>query len=175
MNFLLPNLNAWMLGQFVGLAFAGATAWLLWLAAQRAFYALRNRTVRMAAVLGDMAAESIVLAASWACGRAIDRAEKWIAVAADARTQRKIWRKEFRSAMSWDEFQRQMKGAPQRDELLDAIGLLRLPASFTRAEFDTRFKQLMQRVHPDQGGSDELARLVNDARALILKRKGWKR
>jgi hypothetical protein len=171
MSFLLPDINIWMLGQFAGLAFAGATGWLLWLVVQRAFHALRNRTLRMAATLGDMAAESIVLAASWAYGRAIDRAEKWIAVAADARTQRKIWRKEFRSTMSWDEFLRQMKG----DELSDARALLGLPASFTRAEFDTRFKQLVQRVHPDQGGSGELARLVNDARALILKRKGWKR
>ena len=46
---------------------------------------------------------------------------------------------------------------------------------FSRDDLDARFRRVMPGVHPDKGGSEYLARLVNEARSLILKHKGWKK
>ena len=79
--------------------------------------------------------------------------------------------------MPWDEFRRQMtgQGKAARDDYADALSLFDLTEPFTRQDLDARFKRVMLGVHPDKGGSDHLAQQVTDARALILKRKGWKK
>ncbi len=62
----------------------------------------------------------------------------------------------------------------ESDPLDEAIKLLGLPERFTKADLERRYKELMKRVHPDVVGPNDLARQLNEARALIKKRKGWK-
>jgi hypothetical protein len=122
-------------------------------------------------------AQALVILAAWPFELALTQIEKWVAVAVERRTQWTIWRAEFRHKMSWAEFREHMTGRakPQRDDYAEALSLFALAEPFTRPDLDTRFRRLMQGVHPDKGGSEFLAQQVTTARDLILKRKGWKR
>jgi hypothetical protein len=124
-----------------------------------------------------IAGEAVGIVAAWPFEVALDNSEKWIAIGAEWRARRKIWRTEFRAAMPWDEFRRQMAGQRkvERDDYADALSLLGLADSFTRQEMDARFRRIMQGVHPDAGGTEYLAQQVTTARAVIFKRKGWKK
>ena len=51
-----------------------------------------------------------------------------------------------------------------------AIEILGLERDFTKDELNKRYKQLVKRAHPDQGGSDYLYRQVREAH-LYLKDK----
>jgi hypothetical protein len=135
------------------------------------------RGYQLSITLGMIVAEALALAPIWPIEWLIDQPEKGLAFAVEYRAQRKIWRAEFRTAMPWDEFRRQMTGQRkvERDDYADALSLLALTEPFTRQDMDARFKKIMQGVHPDTGGSDYLAQQVAAARALILKRKGWKK
>jgi hypothetical protein len=135
------------------------------------------RGCQLSVNLGMVLGETLALAAIWPIEWLIDQAEKALAFAAEYRAQRKIWRAEFRAMMSWDEFRRQMTGQPkvERDDYADALSLFGLVEPFTRSDMDARFKKIIQAVHPDTGGSDYLAQQVTAARALVLKRKGWKK
>jgi hypothetical protein len=135
------------------------------------------RGYQLSNTIGKIAAEALGLAMIWPIEWLIDQAEKGLAFAADYREQRKIWRAEFRTVMPWDEFRRQVTGQtkPKRDDYTDALSLFGLVEPFTRPDMDARFKRIMQGVHPDTGGSDYLAQQVTTARALVLKRKGWKK
>ena len=74
--------------------------------------------------------------------------------------------------------------APPEDEPLTGPGaaldayeaarqILGLPPEFTQAEFKLAYRRAMRNAHPDKGGSDRHAMLVNRARDLIRARKGW--
>lgn len=63
--------------------------------------------------------------------------------------------------------------AAARDPYDDALVLLGLSRNSTKAEFITRYRDLMRRVHPDQAGPNDIARRVNEAREVIAARKGW--
>ncbi|WGJ13869.1 hypothetical protein QEV83_14490 [Methylocapsa sp. D3K7] len=143
----------------------------------RAAWGLLARLTSLLMELSNIAGQALALAAAWPFEIALDQSEKWIAIGIEWREQRKIWRKEFRKIMPWDEFRRQMTGQPkvERDDYADALSLFGLAEPFTRQEMDARFKRIMQGVHPDTGGSDYLAQQVTAARALVLKRKGWKK
>ena len=143
----------------------------------RAAWGLLGRLTGLLMELSNIAGEALAVAAAWPFEYALDHAEKWLAIAAEWRAQRKIWRDEFRDRMPWDEFRRQMagQGKAARDDYADALSLLALAEPFTRQDLDARFKRVMLGVHPDKGGSDRLAQQVTEARALILKRKGWKK
>ena len=143
----------------------------------RAAWGLLARLTSLSMELSDIAGEALAVAAAWPFEYALDHAEKWLAIAAELRAQRKIWRAEFRDSMPWDEFRRQMAGQGEaaRDGYADALSLLALAEPFTRQDLDARFKRVMLGVHPDKGGSDFLAQQATAARALILKRKGWKK
>ena len=52
----------------------------------------------------------------------------------------------------------------------DALDLLGLSKPYTLAELDKRRKAMLLKVHPDHGGSNAMARMVNDA-YLLLKDK----
>jgi chromate transport protein ChrA len=52
--------------------------------------------------------------------------------------------------------------------LAEARGLLDLPADADRAMIEQAHRRLIGRVHPDAGGSTELARRVNGARDALL-------
>lgn len=52
--------------------------------------------------------------------------------------------------------------------LTEARGLLDLPADADRAMIERAHRRLIGRVHPDAGGSTELARRVNGARDALI-------
>lgn len=136
------------------------------------------RGYQLSIALGVIVADALALAATWSIEWLIDRAEKGLAFAVEYRAQWHIWRADFRDKMPWDEFRRQMTGQGkkvERDDYADALSLLALAEPFTRQDMDARFRRIMQGVHPDTGGSDYLAQQVTQARAVILKRKGWKK
>ena len=51
-----------------------------------------------------------------------------------------------------------------------ALDILGLSAGATRAEIEAAYRRVMAKVHPDRGGSDRLASLVNAARDQLLRR-----
>lgn len=59
-----------------------------------------------------------------------------------------------------------------RDEALRILGLQGRP---NRAEINAAYRRLMQRVHPDHGGSEHLAQQLNLARDLLLTDAGESR
>lgn len=54
------------------------------------------------------------------------------------------------------------------DQALEVLGL---KPGATEEEIRTAYNRLMQRVHPDKGGSDYFAKQVNAARDVLLKGK----
>lgn len=56
-------------------------------------------------------------------------------------------------------------GAMSRDEALEILGLT---DSATRAEIIAAHKKLIKKIHPDQDGSDWLAAKINQARDLLV-------
>ncbi|MGH6810810.1 MAG: hypothetical protein ACREDM_00195 [Methylocella sp.] len=156
---------------------AGSVLAVLLLIALRACVVLFVRVVSLLTRTAVIAGEAVGIAAAWPFEVAFDQSEKWVAIGTEWRTQRKIWRTEFRTKMPWDEFRRQMMGQRtiERDDYADALSLFGLADSFTRQEMDARFRRVMQGVHPDTGGTEYLAQQVTAARAVIFKRKGWKK
>lgn len=51
----------------------------------------------------------------------------------------------------------------------EAWRVLGVPANASREAIISAHRRLMQRVHPDRGGSDDLAVRVNDAKEVLLK------
>jgi hypothetical protein len=49
-----------------------------------------------------------------------------------------------------------------------ALGVLGLSDDATEREINDRYRELMRRVHPDQGGSSYLATELNEARRVLL-------
>lgn len=54
-----------------------------------------------------------------------------------------------------------------RDEARRILGV---EANATEEEIQSSYKRLMQRLHPDHGGSEYLASKINQARDMLLKR-----
>lgn len=51
-----------------------------------------------------------------------------------------------------------------------ALSILGLKKSATKKDISSAHKRLMQKCHPDKGGSEELARQINQAKDFLLKR-----
>lgn len=59
---------------------------------------------------------------------------------------------------------------PQRSEdEIGALAVLGLRPGASRDEIRGAHRRLLRNVHPDHGGTDELARRVNEARDILLK------
>lgn len=56
--------------------------------------------------------------------------------------------------------------------LEEARDVLNVPADAGRDEIVKAHRRLIQKVHPDHGGSDELAARVNEAKEVLLKTLG---
>lgn len=75
-----------------------------------------------------------------------------------------------------DERQReQPKVDPSQQAFAAACRILGLPTNgeFTLQQLNARYRALMQKAHPDSGGTHEHAARLNAARGLIKTRKGW--
>jgi hypothetical protein len=54
----------------------------------------------------------------------------------------------------------------------EAAKLLEVPLDADASSISAAHKRLIERVHPDKGGSAELAARVNQARDILLRRLG---
>ncbi|MCB1744358.1 MAG: hypothetical protein KDK91_28575 [Gammaproteobacteria bacterium] len=61
------------------------------------------------------------------------------------------------------------RGKPDQTEVEEALKLLGLGRDASRDEVLRAHRRIMQRVHPDMGGSDYLAFKINHAREVLLK------
>ncbi len=66
------------------------------------------------------------------------------------------WRTRFRQAETADS-----AGAASRDKTMSRAA--------SRKEIQTAYRRLMQRLHPDHGGSADLAARLNQARRILLR------
>ncbi len=71
----------------------------------------------------------------------------------------------WREAMSRG---RQANSGPMTEE--EALNILGLASGATAEEVRAAHRRLMKKLHPDQGGSDFLARQINEAKDLLLNR-----
>ncbi|HEX2529627.1 MAG TPA: DnaJ domain-containing protein [Geminicoccus sp.] len=80
-----------------------------------------------------------------------------------------------RAAPDWRERDRDQRGdeatfhSGNMDEA-QALDILGLRPGAGRAEIEAAYRRVMAQVHPDKGGSNRLASLVNAARAFLLNR-----
>lgn len=56
----------------------------------------------------------------------------------------------------------------------EAYQVLGLRPESSREEIQAAYRRLMQRAHPDRGGSSDLAARLNQARDVLLESVGWK-
>lgn len=59
---------------------------------------------------------------------------------------------------------------PKRMTRSEALDVLGLPEGATDAEINDRYRTLMRKMHPDQGGSPYLATQLNQAKRVLLER-----
>ena len=71
-------------------------------------------------------------------------------------------------ALAWYFLRRQPKAPPRPDALAEARALLGVDDSADSETIRAAHRRLVARVHPDQGGTEELARKVNAARDLLI-------
>jgi DnaJ homolog subfamily C member 19 len=57
---------------------------------------------------------------------------------------------------------------PGRMSREEALAILGLEEGASREEITLKYRELIRRVHPDQGGSEDLARRINAAKATLL-------
>ncbi|WP_375396697.1 J domain-containing protein [uncultured Sphingomonas sp.] len=62
-------------------------------------------------------------------------------------------------------------GPPPSDECDAALAVLGLDAAADDAAIRAAHRRLIQAVHPDRGGSADLARRINEARDTLLARR----
>jgi membrane protein implicated in regulation of membrane protease activity len=84
-----------------------------------------------------------------------------------------------RRAPEWREDAARADGGPQRDaggtEVLDertALEILGLEAGAAPEEIKAAHRRLMERLHPDRGGSTWIASRINAAKDLLLRARG---
>lgn len=71
-------------------------------------------------------------------------------------------------AIAWYFLRKPPRTAGRRDALAEARALLGVQDGADVEAIRAAHRRLMARVHPDQGGTQELARKVNTARDLLI-------
>lgn len=67
-------------------------------------------------------------------------------------------------------WRQQKRGSLDSMSMAEAAKLLDVPQYADKTTVNTAYKRLIARVHPDMGGSAELAARVNQARDVMLKK-----
>jgi hypothetical protein len=192
------QLLAWILSQhglpwLVLLLLYGMSGFALLLGALMAAYTACLSLIRALAEVKDWARETSLSLATllgeliaWPLQVGADQLrERFDSVAqhfAEQRQMRQIYREdyadEFRTYADFLRFWRGLSDEPAEttpDPLPQAIRLMGLPADFSRDDLKRRFHTLIDRIHPDKVGPNELATQLIDAYKLINQRKGWKK
>lgn len=63
------------------------------------------------------------------------------------------------------------KASERRVKIEEAFKILELPATATDEEIKAAHRRLMQKNHPDAGGSEYFASKINEARDILLSQK----
>jgi hypothetical protein len=136
----------------------------------------------LAAALGVLLAWPLRLLGEFLWDAYVRRAVRMNVFFEEQRELRRVYREEyvgdFPSYRAFlRDFRARQKGEAQREEvdaLAQAIRLLGLPESFTKADLKKRFRLLIERIHPDKVGPNELATQLIAAYTLIDKGKDWR-
>jgi len=116
--------------------------------------------------LGELALQDLVTL--WRECRGADTQSAAVLEAYLDRVHGEAWRSAAsQGAEGGAEAPRGPAGAPMtREEALEILGLSANPS---REEIHTAHRRLMQKVHPDHGGSNYLAAKINEAKDLLLR------
>jgi hypothetical protein len=82
----------------------------------------------------------------------------------------RIYPNDWRTAGSSQEEQRRSGARSRRNDMTreEALEILGLPSNSSSDDVIAAHRRLMQKMHPDRGGSDYLAAKINQARAVLL-------
>jgi hypothetical protein len=78
------------------------------------------------------------------------------------------FRQQYRQNSSQQSGRQQQRPRSGRMSAEEAREILGLKPGATREEINLAHKRMMQKVHPDRGGSDYLAKQINEARDTLL-------
>ncbi|AQQ67805.1 J domain-containing protein [Microbulbifer agarilyticus] len=120
------------------------------------------------------AAVAIVLPILNRLWRTFGRHLPWIAplIAKHAQARAQKQQEKSQRARSEETGEGQAHGKPESEPqltLAEARKILSVPANASREEIIGAHRKLIQKFHPDRGGSDYLASRINAAKALLLK------
>ncbi|HNR77682.1 MAG TPA: hypothetical protein PKM48_11170 [Parvularculaceae bacterium] len=149
-----------MLGKIAILFALGAAAWVLW----RAGKGGEARGVFRLKLVGLLAVAAVLFAAQ------LFPLALMILVAAGGVTAIELWRE--RAIRGMDEMTpgAGARAAPQGVE--EAAAVLGVAIDASDETVKSAHKKLIAQLHPDRGGSDYLAAKINDARRVMLEKRG---
>jgi hypothetical protein len=139
-------------------------------------------SLRLAAALGALLAWPLQLLGEFLWDACAQRAVRMNVFFEEQHELRRVYREDYAGDFPsyrafLRDFRARQKGAAQQEEvdaLAQAIRLLGLPESFTKADLKKRFRLLIDRIHPDKVGPNELATQLIAAYTLIDKGKDWR-
>jgi hypothetical protein len=135
----------------------------------------------MAALLGELLYWPVQYVSEWLWDVIQGRRVRLNAFLEEQRELRRVYREDYADQfVSFRAFlrdfrarQKQEAHRQESDALKEAIRLMGLHPGFTRAELKQRFRLLIDRIHPDKVGPNELATQLIAAYTLIDKGKTW--
>ena len=167
----------------IGVIFAvGAAVVFTMRALFRLIFWVARTSLGLAAALGALLAWPLRLLGEFVWDACAQRVVSMNVFFEEQRELRRVYREEYAGDFPsyrafLRDFRARQKDTAQREEvdaLTQAIRLLGLPESFTKADLTKRFRLLIALNHPDKVGPNGLAPQLIAANALINQRKGWR-